>query len=458
VASQPRVQYVSTSDGVSVAFCETGEGYPIMYLPGAPWNHVQIEWRLPQFRNWFDSVYADHRFVVLDARGSGMSDRNVSNLTLEGFELDIEAVADKLGLERFALAAAQISAMSAISFAAHNPHRLSHLFLWDAVANGSDFMALPQVKQFFSMLEFGWDTFVSSIARLMVGWDSPDAPRFEEFIREAVTQEDAKHLFFDYVANTDVTPLLPQVTQPTLVTHHRANLIPPLDSSRLVASRIPNAEFLLLDGEWRTNDQNLPVTMDALDRLLGPEAGRRSPRTPLTVPRAPLQPAPELVTILFTDIEGSTALTQRLGDVRARELLREHERITRQALRDYGGSEVKSMGDGFMASFTSATRALECAIAMQRAFAQHNESSDTPLNIRIGLNTGEPIAEEEDLFGTAVITASRIAAAADGGEILVSNVVRELVAGRGFAFADRGEMALRGFDDPVRVFELRWRE
>ncbi|MGB6836214.1 MAG: adenylate/guanylate cyclase domain-containing protein [Dehalococcoidia bacterium] len=116
------------------------------------------------------------------------------------------------------------------------------------------------------------------------------------------------------------------------------------------------------------------------------------------------------------------------------------------------------MGDGFMASFSSATRALECAIAMQRAFAQHNESAEEPIRVRVGLNAGEPIAEEEDLFGTAVIVAARIAAKAEGGEVLASDVVRQLVAGKGFLFSDRGDVALRGFEDPVRLFEVSWRE
>ena len=126
------------------------------------------------------------------------------------------------------------------------------------------------------------------------------------------------------------------------------------------------------------------------------------------------------------------------------------------------------MGDGFMASFSSATRALECAIAMQRAFAEHNaallrqaqdaHTEPVEVRIRIGLNAGEPIAEDEDLFGTAVILAARIAAKAEGGEILASDVVRQLVAGKGFLFADRGDVVLRGFEDPVRLYEVRWRE
>ena len=149
-------------------------------------------------------------------------------------------------------------------------------------------------------------------------------------------------------------------------------------------------------------------------------------------------------------------MTERLGDAKGREVLRTYERIVREALRAHSGSEVKATGDGFMASFTSATQALECAVDMQRAFAAHNESAEEPIRVRIGLNAGEPIAEDEDLFGTAVNLAARIAAQAAGGEILVANVVRELAAGKGFLFADRGEVVIRGFEDPVRLYEVRW--
>ena len=164
------------------------------------------------------------------------------------------------------------------------------------------------------------------------------------------------------------------------------------------------------------------------------------------------------MTILFTDVEGSTALTQRLGDAKAREVLRAHERIVREALQSHSGSEIKHTGDGIMASFPSATWAVESAIAMQKAFAEYNETADEPISMCIGLNAGEPIAEEKDLFGTAVNLAARIAAQAAGGEILASDVVRQLVAGKGFLFADRGQVALRGFEDPVRLYEVRWRE
>jgi adenylate cyclase len=157
-------------------------------------------------------------------------------------------------------------------------------------------------------------------------------------------------------------------------------------------------------------------------------------------------------------MEGSTTLTQRLGDAKAQELLRTHNTVVRDALKAHNGSEIKHTGDGIMASFTSASRALECAIAMQTAFAEHNESAGEPIRVRIGLNAGEPIAEEKDLFGTAVILAARVAAKAEGGEIMVSDVVRQLVAGKGFLFTDRGEVALRGFEEPARLYEVRWED
>jgi class 3 adenylate cyclase len=148
----------------------------------------------------------------------------------------------------------------------------------------------------------------------------------------------------------------------------------------------------------------------------------------------------------------------RLGDKKGREILREHERITREVLAANGGTEVKTMGDGFMASFGSVTKAVECAVALQRAFAEHTDIADEPLHVRVGLNAGEPIAEDGDLFGATVILASRIAARAGGGEILVADTVRGLCSGKGFLFSDRGDFTAKGFDEPVRVYEVGWRE
>ena len=157
--------------------------------------------------------------------------------------------------------------------------------------------------------------------------------------------------------------------------------------------------------------------------------------------------------MLFTDIVDHTAMMQRLGDERGRELLREHERITREVLGRHDGDEVKTLGDGFLASFHSVTQAVQCAVELQRAFAAPDAAG---IAIRIGMNAGEPIEEDGDLFGSTVILASRIAGQADAGQILVPEAVRHLLAGKSFVFEDRGDFTLKGFDEPVRLFGVGW--
>jgi class 3 adenylate cyclase len=160
--------------------------------------------------------------------------------------------------------------------------------------------------------------------------------------------------------------------------------------------------------------------------------------------------------VLFTDVEASTDLTDRVGDTKARDLLREHERLTRKALPQSGGTEIKIMGAGFMASFTSASGALDAAIAMQRAITEHFAETETPIRIRVGINAREPIEEDDDLYGTAVIQAARVMGKADGGQVLVTDTVRNLVAGKDYRFHDRGTHDLKGFAEPARLFEVGW--
>jgi len=163
--------------------------------------------------------------------------------------------------------------------------------------------------------------------------------------------------------------------------------------------------------------------------------------------------------ILFTDIEGSTALTQRLGDSGAMAVLRTHDDIVRRSLAALEGSEVKHTGDGIMASFESVARGVECSIAILRALEDHNRGEvGEKFGVRIGLSAGEPVTEGGDLFGAAVQLASRICDQADAHQILVSNAVKELAIGKGFAFSDRGEFELKGFPEPVRIAEVGWRQ
>lgn len=162
--------------------------------------------------------------------------------------------------------------------------------------------------------------------------------------------------------------------------------------------------------------------------------------------------------ILFTDMEGSTMLTQRLGDARSMEIINVHDQLIDDGLREHAGSRVKHTGDGCMASFASVTSAMECAIGLQHAFASHNqEHTEHPLRVRMGCTAGEPVAQNEDLFGATVQLAARLCGHAQPEQILVSSVIRDLAMGKDFLFADLGLVALRGFDEPVRAYEVQWR-
>jgi class 3 adenylate cyclase len=374
----------------------------------------------------------------------------VTDYSLDAQVHDLEAVVDGLNLDKFALMALSITGPVAIAYAVRHPERVSHLLLWCAYTRASDFMQTSQANSLATLIEADWDIFTETLAHVGLGWSEGEpARRIAEMFREGSTAQATKAVW-DAAREYDVRDLLPQVAAPTLVLHRRQIPWLAMDVARDLASQIPDARLALLEGaSAATYLDDMDGVLSTIDDFLGD--GEEAAPAPTMQPSA-------FRTVLFTDVEGSTALTQRLGDAKARAVLREHERIVREALTSHGGAEVKTMGDGFMASFSSATPALECAIAMQRAFAEHNGTADEPIKVRIGLNAGEPIAEEEDLFGTAVIMAARIAAQANGGEILTANVLRELTAGKDFLFADRGEATLRGFDDPVRLYEVRWQD
>jgi len=443
---EPRIQYAKTADGVSIAFWTLGEGTPLVSMPNLPWNHIQLEWQDPGWRRWCERLAERRKLVRYDARGSGLSERNVADYSLEAHMLDLEAVVERLGVQRFVLMGWVNSGPVAIAYAARHPEAVSHLLLWCPWGRQG---ARAQALRLREGVD--WEFYTEALAHAGLGWSAgEEAHRLAAYFRECVTAEAARAIF-RALAEFDVTAVLSQVRSPTLILQRRQiAALPGLEIAKGLASGIPDARLALLEGaSLLPSAGDMEAVLAAIDEFLGDSEPAPA--------GAAQHAAGGLCTILFTDVEGSMALTERLGDAKAREVLRNHERIVREALRAHGGAEVKAMGDGFMASFSSATRALECAVAMQRAFAAHDdEHPETPIRVRIGLNAGEPIAEDEDLFGTAVILAARIAAQAQGGEILASDVVRQLVAGKGFLFADRGQVALRGFEDPVRLYEVHW--
>jgi class 3 adenylate cyclase len=445
---EPRIQYAKTADGVSIAFWTLGEGVPFVHMPVLPWSHIQLEWQDPGFRRWYERLAEKRKLVRYDGRRSGLSERDAADYSVDAHMLDLQAVVERLGVQTFVLLGNITSCPIAIAYAARHPEAVSQLVLWCPWARQE-----ARVQALSALREGGdWELYTEALAHAVFGWSAgEEAHRFAAYFRECAAPEAARAIL-SAILEFDVATVLPQVRSPTLIVQRRqAAGVASVETAKRLASGIPDARLALLEGTsilpWVGD---MEAVASAIDEFLGEGEEATEGAEPVT--------AGGLCTILFTDVEGSTALTQRVGDAKAREVLRAHERIVREALRAHGGSEVKTMGDGFMASFSYATRALECAIAMQRAFAAHNEAAGEPIRVRIGLNAGEPIAEQEDLFGTAVNLAARIAAQAAGGEILASDVVRQLVAGKGFLFADRGEAALRGFEDPVRLFEVRWQE
>jgi class 3 adenylate cyclase/DNA-binding SARP family transcriptional activator len=451
-ALEPRVQYAKATDGVSVAFWTIGKGTPFIHMPAPPASHIQLECQIREVRGWYERLAERHQLVHYDCRGSGLSEREVDDFSIESHLRDLEAVVERLGLSRFALAGGVHAGPVAIAYAASNPERVSHLVLWCTYGRASDLLASsPALQAVRALMEMDWEVATETIANIAFGWSAgEDSRRFAAYLRQCTTQQTFAASLAATNA-TDVTELLTKLTMPVLVLHRRELAYPHVDMAKRLASQIPNARLVLQEGNSIAPYLgNTDAVVEAIEEFLAEDVRDSvAGRLPFTIGN--------VHTILVTDVEGSTSLTQRIGDDRARALLREHERIIRQAIHSHEGREVKAMGDGFLASFTSVTRALECAIAIQRAFADCNESAEEPIKVRVGLNAGEPIAEDMDLFGAAVNLAARIVAHASGCQILVSEGVRQLVSGKKFTLTDRGETLLRGFEDPVRLYELQWR-
>ncbi len=447
-----RVHYAVSPDGVNLAYSVLGKGDPVLHLTpvgGAGLQRDQLPFVLQY--TW-EKLAERHTLLRYDLRGIGLSDREIPPITLDALMSDTLAVLDRAGIEKADLFAVSSAGPATIAFAATHPERVRRLVLWCTSSRGSDIQSAARLA-IDSLASQDWRIYTETIASAMFGWeDAEDSRRMAALIRETTTPE-GRATFYGFIRELDVTDMLQKVQAPTLVIHFRDYPLVPAAAATRLAAQLPQADMMLFEGNslFPRRDE-LQLVVETVDAFLG-GPGKFDPP-----PRrwGPGEQVTGLRTILFTDVEGSTALMERLGDARARNILRQHERITRQALLEHGGSEIKTLGDGFMASFDSASKALECAVAMQQAFEEFNENAQEPIRVRVGVNAGEPIAEGDDLFGTAVNLTARIAAQAEGGQVLVSDVVRQLVAGKGFLFSDHGDVLVRGFEEPVRLFELRW--
>ena len=450
---EPRIEYATTADGYSLAYWAMGSGVPLVTPPPAsPWSNIQRELDIPEWRHWYEHLTDITRVVRYDGRGAGLSDRDVTTLTPATELADLEAVVDAAGLRRFALFGVFYAGLTAIEYAVKHPEHVSHLILWCSFARAADLRDPPGAEAMRKLLDVDYNMFTETLSHEVFGWDAGEpAHRLAEYMQESLTHDLARAAWAER-ETLDVSGLLASIQCPTLILHRRQFPLVAPQLARELAAGIPDARIILVDGRSLSpyiGDMETPLRHMA-DFLGAETAGIEG------VPAAPAG----FRAIMFTDIEGSTATTQMVGDAVAQEMVRTHNDIVRRALHKFDGTEVKHTGDGIMASFLSPAASLECAIAIQRSLAAHTTlNADHPkFSVRIGINAGEPVIEDGDLFGTAVQVASRICARAEPRQILVSDVLRQLVAGKGFLFADCFESELRGFEDPVHLFEVRWHE
>jgi class 3 adenylate cyclase/pimeloyl-ACP methyl ester carboxylesterase len=444
----PQIQYCTTADGVSIAYARYGQGLPLITVPNL-WSNIGFFYELFPERL---GVGGANESILLDGRGTGASQREVTDISLETRLLDLDAVVERIGEGPYALMGVSHGGPPAIAYAARHPERVSHLLLMSTYASGAEYYAQAPVMRALASIEpmamDQWDFYTKTAANAVLGYGEPElAERMAAIYRDSI-EPDVLVRYREASRRVDVTALLGDVRCPTLVLEDKNSALTVPALSRVLASKIPGARLVSFEGGGLTSG-SVMFQSPLVNQFLGTASD--------TVPAAAPAPTPSAFrAVLFSDLVDHTAMMQRLGDAAGREILREHERIVRDTLREFGGNEVKSDGDGFMVSFTSASAALDCAIGLQRAFAERNDSAAEPLHVRIGLNAGEPVEEEGDLFGASVILASRVKAMAGAGEILVPEPVRHLLAGKGYVFADRGEHVLKGFEDAVRVFEVRW--
>ena len=447
---EPRIQYATTRDGVHVAFAVSGDGPTLISVPSPPDNHVQLEWEQPERRLAIEHLSEYRRLVRFDGRGTGLSDRAVSDFSIDARLADLEAVVERLGVETFALMSGGHGNQLTIAYAVRHPEQVSHVIAVNPFVRGFDFMSPEQLSMWQHMLMVDFKMFTDVLSLQTYGFGREEAPRYAANYRASVEAHTASAIYREML-EVDLTDELEKVKCPVLVIQTSEMRMGSEQAVRMFAAGLPNAHLVVVSGATvQGSTGEMIVRVGEFFNEDWPQ-----PAQPNDEPVAPAA-LPEFRTVLFTDIENHTTMMQRLGDTEMRQVLRAHERATRAALQRFSGTEVKTMGDGFLASFRSVQRALDCAIALQREISAEAALPDD-FRIRVGINAGEPIEEDGDLFGSAVITAARIVGLAQGGEILVSNVVRELVAGKGHLFSDRGVHVLRGFDEPMRLWELQWR-
>jgi class 3 adenylate cyclase len=435
----PEVRYAQSGD-VSIAYAVHGQGPIHLVFVHGYISNLDVEWEESRHRIFFDRLATAGSVIRFDRRGSGLSDRVRDVPTLETRMDDLRAVMDAASAQRAVLVATFEAASMAMLFAATYPERVAGLALYNPIAKGvwsPDYPFAPTEDDYVRELETirrSWGdpddvaTFLRKATPSVA--DDPEIRAWMARILRQGASPGAALAIRRMAMNIDVRDVLPSIRVPTLVAHERHSR----DEASFIAGRIASAKRVELPGE----DRVFWLAVGLADQIVAFARSAWGEPEPDTV----------LATVLFTDIVGSTAQAAALGDRRWADLVQRHHTLVRSNLDRFRGREVDTAGDGFFAAFDGPIRAIRCAVCVRDAVR------DLGLTIRAGLHTGECELIGEKLGGLAVNIGARVAGCADSGEVLVSQTVKDLVAGSGLAFEDRGTAELKGVPGEWRLYAV----
>jgi pimeloyl-ACP methyl ester carboxylesterase len=447
VAVGPETRYALSGD-VHIAYQVIGDGpFDLVFVPGYV-THMELQWRLPGFGDFLADLGSFCRLIRFDKRGTGMSDPVSGAPNLETRMDDVRAVMDAVGSHRAAFYGLSEGAAMSILFAATYPERTGALVVRSCTPRT---LWAP---------DFPWGRRESAYQREVDQALRVYAPRAEA--REAVRalgmqDEDEVEAFIDFIRSgaspgmlaalyrmnreIDIRDVLPTVRVPSLVLHGSEDRIVPVEVAEYTARRLASSRFVELPGVGH-------LALRAGGTLLQTELQRFLTDVWQTGGWDEVEPDRMLATVLFTDIVESTTKAIELGDRRWREVLESHNALVRRELLRFRGREVDTTGDGFLATFDGPARAIRCACAIVEGVR------DLDLSIRAGLHTGECEVADGKVAGIAVHTGARVAAQAQADEVLVSSTVKDLVAGSGVSFTERGVHNLKGIPGEWRLFAV----
>jgi class 3 adenylate cyclase/pimeloyl-ACP methyl ester carboxylesterase len=441
------VRYCTTEDGVTIAYAVSGKGGPwLLHTTNMQSATLQYD-HIPGRREWTGALEQHFRLVQYDPRGTGLSQRDVEDLSFEALILDLEAVADAAGADKAVVFGFIAGSFVAVWYAAAHPERVSHLALWLPPEVRWD---SPQTRAGAQLAISDWETFTEYFAHQALGWDRGEQSNaYAKAMRETVSRETWLRFMGQWMnewssRQDEMYEPASRVQAPTLCMQRED-----YEFYARYAAPIAGATTRMFPGKGIVPyfGGGLDIVQAIVDFVGEPASGNADEQT-----RASTDSSSGTAIILFLDIAGSTELTSKLGDAAYREQERALDASLRTAIREAGGSPVdgKVLGDGVMATFASAKDAIDAALRCEE-LGRH-----AGLPLHLGIHAGDVLREGQNVHGGAVQVAARIADASGAGEVLVSQTVRDLArTSAGVSFEDRGERELKGVSEPMRVFAVR---